>query len=405
MPSFRPIINLASRKSTVEKTLEPPSRQGRQEGSLFIGVCRSRVSEENERERYLIGRSIRGESDMGLQTRDKFLWCVERSELIDRNQLAKAVAEIDTTDPQAADDCDRLADALIDRKLLTRWQVENLRLGKSAGFILGQYKILGLLGSGQSGKVYLAEHRFFLRLRVLKILPVSRVNDTLWTTRFYNGAFIGSRVNHRNVAETFDIGAHKRHHFIVMEYVEGDSLQSIVAKQGALEWPAAVDYIRQAAEALAHLHATGIVHRDLKPSHLMVDNQGTVRLIDFSLARRIEESRASTLEANVDTEWGTVGFLAPEQGLDPSLVDRRTDIYSLGCTLYFLLTGHPPFAPRRNIVQRILMHQAADPPDVSVSRPDVPPKLANLCSRMMARSPDARPQTAAVVVSELAEIH
>jgi serine/threonine protein kinase len=341
---------------------------------------------------------------MGLQTREQFLWCVERSELVDRNQLAQAVAEIEAVDPHAATDCDRLADALIERKLLTRWQVDNLRLGKSSGFILGQYKLLGLLGSGHTSSIFLGEHLTFRVLRAIKVLPVSRVSSAAWLARFVNGANAGACVNNRNVAGVFDIGVHRKHHYWVMEYVDGCDLQTTVAKNGPLEWRVAIDYLRQAAEAVAHLHEIGFVHRDVKPSHLMVDKQGVVRLLDLSMARRMGQQNVPTLAADDEPEWETLDFLAPEQAHDPNLIDPLTDIYSLGCTLFYLLAGHPPFGPGRNKVQRILMHQTAEPPDLDDFRRDVPPKLAKLCSRMMARSPDDRPQTAAEVIAELAAI-
>jgi serine/threonine protein kinase len=338
---------------------------------------------------------------MNSQTREQFLWCIERSELVERHQLAQAVAEIEAADLQAANDCDRLAAALIERKLLTPWQVENLRLGKSSGFILGQYKLLGLLGWGQSALVYLGEHLQLRVLRALKVLPVSKVNSAAWIARFYNGPSLGTRVNHRNVAVTHDIGVQKKHHYIVMEHVEGSDLQTIVAKHGPLEWRLAANYIRQAAEAVAHLHDRGIVHRDVKPAHVMVDKSGIVRLLDLSMASSIEGKSEQMVGSHEEAEWETFDYLAPEQARDPSLVDPRTDIYGLGCTLYYLLTSHPPFAPGRNNVQRILLHQTADPPPISDFRRDVPPGLANLCSRMMARSPADRPQTANEVVAEL----
>ena len=341
---------------------------------------------------------------MNGQTREQFLSCIERSEVVESSRLSQALAEIEAGDPQAATACDRLADALIERKLLTRWQVDYLRAGKSSGFILGQYKLLGLLGSGYTSSIYLGEHRMTTALRAIKVLPVSRVSSAPWMARFFNGASASAHIKHRNVAGTFDIGVHKKHYYIVMEYVEGESLQTVVAKQGPLEWRVAADYIGQAAEAVAHLHEIGFVDRDVKPSHLMVDKQGVVRLLDLSLARRLGQENVPTVAADDEPEWETLDFLAPEQARDPNLVDPLTDIYSLGCTLFYLLAGHPPFAPGRNTVQRILMHQTAEPPDLGDFRRDVPPKLADLCSRMMARSPDDRPQTAAEVVAELTAI-
>jgi serine/threonine protein kinase len=349
-------------------------------------------------------RVVDARSCMNGQTREDFLWCIERSDVVEKNRLAEAVAQIEVADPQAATDCDRLADALIERKLLTRWQVDFLRAGKSSGFILGQYKLLGLLGSGHSSSIFLGEHRMTTALRAIKVLPVSRVSSAAWLARFVNGANAGACVNHRNVAGVFDIGVHRKHHYWVMEYVDGCDLQTTVVKNGPLEWRVAVDFIRQAAEALAHLHEIGFVHRDVKPSHLMVDKQGVVRLLDLSLARRLGQENVPTLAADDEPEWETLDFLSPEQARDPNLVDPRTDIYSLGCTLFYLLTSHPPFAPGRNKVQRILMHQTAEPPDLGEFRRDVPPKLATLCSRMMARSPDDRPQATAEVVAKLTVI-
>jgi eukaryotic-like serine/threonine-protein kinase len=343
-------------------------------------------------------------SYMNGQTREQFLSCIERSEVVEKNRLAQAVAEIDAADPHAATDCDGLADGLIERKLITRWQADMFRLGKSSGFILGQYKLLGLLGAGHSWSIFLGEHRLFHVLRAIKVLPVRRINNAAWIARFVNGASAASLVNHRNVLGAFDVGVHGKHHFIVMEYVDGCDLQTVVANQGPLEWRVAVDYIHQAAEAVAHLHQIGFVHRDVKPSHLMVDKQGVVRLLDLSMARRLGQQNVPTLAADDEPEWETLDFLAPEQARDPNLVDQRTDIYSLGCTLFYLLAGHPPFAPGRNTVQRILMNQTAEPPDLGDFRCDVPPKLADLCSRMMARSPDDRPQAAAEVVAELTAI-
>jgi serine/threonine protein kinase len=241
-------------------------------------------------------------------------------------------------------------------------------------------------------------------LRALKVLPVSRVNSAAWFARFCNGAYVATRVSHQNVAGSYDIGVQKKHHFIVMEYVDGANLQTIVANHGPLEWHTAVNYLRQAAEGVAHLHERGIIHRDVKPAHLVVDRNGTVRLLSLSMARSTDGRSSPMTGSDEETEWESYDFLAPEQARDPALVDPRTDIYSLGCTLYFLVTSHPPFAPGSNRVQRILMHQANDPPDVSESRPDVPPILANLCSRMMARSPDDRPQTATEVIAGLISI-
>src|SRR5262249_50679513 len=163
-----------------------------------------------------------------------------------------------------------------------------------------------------------------------KFLPVSRVNDLAWFSRFRNEASAGARINHRNVVGAFDMGVHKKHFYIVMEYVEGDNLQSIVERQGPLKWSTAVDFIRQAAEGLAHLHRVGMVHRDVKPSHLRVEKNGVVRLTNLSMARSIDQTNRAIPMPPDQADWETFDFLAPEQARDREVVDPRTDIYSLG---------------------------------------------------------------------------
>jgi eukaryotic-like serine/threonine-protein kinase len=168
---------------------------------------------------------------MNVAPPDQFLVCIERSGLVEEVRLAEAIAEIAATDPQARSDSNMLAGHLIEQKLLTRWQADNLLQGKSSGFVLGQYKLLGLLGTGHSSSVYLGEHLMTTALRAIKVLPVSRASSAAWMARFSNGAIVGARVSHRNVAGTFDIGLHKKHHYVVIEYVDGSNLHAIVVKQ------------------------------------------------------------------------------------------------------------------------------------------------------------------------------
>jgi serine/threonine-protein kinase len=206
-----------------------------------------------------------------------------------------------------------------------------------------------------------------------------------------------------NVEQLFDISQVKRYHFLVLEYIEGEDLQSMVERRGPLDYRSAADIIRGASMGLAAIHEKGVVHRDIKPSHLMLDRSGAVKILDLSLAGFTKERSLSAIDADENAIWSTFDYLPPEQAVDVYLVDPRTDIYSLGCVLFFLMTGHPPTASRPT-VGRILMHQNLERPDVMEERPEVPRALADLCSRMMAKSPDDRPQTARQVVEELATI-
>jgi eukaryotic-like serine/threonine-protein kinase len=341
--------------------------------------------------------------DMSKIAPEKFIECVERSGLVAKDELARALAFWKGADPAAFDDSERFAISLIETKLLTRWQADNLLLAKSSGFILGQFKLLNVLGTGRSWSVYLAEHAMTHMLRAIIVLPVSRVNNSPWLARFLHLAMATANVKHPNITLAYDINREKKHHYVVMEYVEERVLRAFVELQGPLDPQSAADFVRQAAQGLAHAHARGLVHRDIKPNHLMIEKQGTVKLLDWSMSRFIGEQTAPLTAADDESRWTTFDYLAPEQSLDVDLVDPRTDIYGLGCTLHYLLTGRPPFASRPQI-ERPIMHQSSKRPNVRDERPDVPQPLAELCSRMMARSPDERPQGAAAVVAKLVAI-
>jgi eukaryotic-like serine/threonine-protein kinase len=334
---------------------------------------------------------------------EKFIECVERSGLVAKYDLTRVLAIWKGADPAASDDSERFANSLIEAKLLTQWQANSLLLAKSSGFFLGQFKLLNVLGAGRSWSVYLGEHAMTRVLRAIIVLPVSRVNNSPWLARFLRLATATADLKHPNITLAYDINKEKKHHYVVMEYVDGWDLQAFVEDQGPLDPQNAANVVRQAAQGLAHAHARGLVHRDIRPNHLMIDKQRIVKLVDWSMSRFIGEQTASLIAADDESRWTTFDFLAPEQALDVDLADPRTDIYGLGCTLRYLLTGRPPSASRPQI-ERTMIHQSSKRPNVSDERPDVPQPLAELCSRMMARSPDERPQSAAEVVAELAVI-
>ncbi len=175
-------------------------------------------------------------------------------------------------------------------------------------------------------------------------------------------------------------------YFIVMEYIDGHDLQRMVEAGGPMEFDRAADYIRQAAEGLGHAHARNLVHCDVKPSNLLVNNQGVIKILDLGLARL---NQSDDGREPGEPTFGTVDYMAPEQALGAADLDYRADIYSLGCTLYFLLTGHPPF-PDGTLAQRIVKHQTQQPRDILAERPGAPPVLVDLCRRMMAKQPDQR---------------
>jgi len=334
-------------------------------------------------------------------TVDTFLDLVRRSGLIEPDQLAGALRELKAqTDGKLPAEADPIAEKLIDAGLLTRWQCEKLMEGRHKGFFLKKYKLLDHLGTGGMSTVYLAEHVLMQRRVAIKILPKSRVEDSSYLARFHREAQAAAALDHRNIVRAYDVDNENDVHFLVMEYVEGRDLSQIVKRDGPLDYAEAADYIRQGAEGLAHAHQSGLIHRDVKPANLLVDQKNVVRVLDLGLARFTDEDRASLTVAYDENVLGTADYLAPEQALDSHGVDARADIYSLGCSLYYLLTGHPPF-PEGTLPQRLIAHQKEPPPSILEDRPDAPQDLIEICMRMMAKKPKHRYQTAAEAAEAL----
>jgi serine/threonine-protein kinase len=328
---------------------------------------------------------------------DKFLELFRRSELVETDRIERTLAELREKGGGALpDDVDALAGQLVDSGLITRWQADKLLDGKHKGFFLGKYKLLDHLGSGGMSTVYLAEHIHMHRRVAIKVLPQSRVEDSSYLDRFYLEAKAAAALSHPNIITAFDIDNQDKIHFLVMEYVEGRDLQTMVKEQGPLDYQTAADYMGQAAAGLEHAHNAGLVHRDIKPANLLVDSKGTVKLLDLGLALFADQNHPSLTIAHDENVLGTADYLAPEQAVNSHLVDARADIYSLGCTFYYVLTGRPPFN-EGTLAQRLLAHQKKMPVSIKADRSDAPQEFVDLCNAMMAKSPERRIQTAAEV--------
>jgi len=278
---------------------------------------------------------------------------------------------------------------LEDAGLVTRWQCEKILQGKYKGFFLGKHKLLGHLGSGGMSSVYLAEHLVMKDKRAIKVLPKSKLGNNSYLERFQREAKAIASLNHPNIVRAFDIDNEKDTHYLVMEYVDGADLQSLVRKHGPLPYSVAADYIAQSARGLHHAHEAGLIHRDVKPANILVNKKGIVKVLDLGLALFSEDTDASlTMEYN-DKVLGTADYLPPEQAINSHKIDSRADMYGLGCTLYFLLTGHAPF-PDGSIPSRIIKHQNSMPPDIRKERPDCPGELDGVCVKMMQKDPKFR---------------
>ena len=291
------------------------------------------------------------------------------------------------------EDADFFAAALIAAGLLTRWQSDNLLKGRHKGFFLGKYKLLGHLGTGGMSSVYLAQHVLMNRRVAIKVLPKTRVNDSSYLARFHLEAQAAARLDHANIVRVYDVDSQVDDdgatHYIIMEYVEGRDLHNIVRQDGPLEYRLAANYIAQAAAGLEHAHEAGLIHRDIKPANLLVDLKGTVKVLDLGLAKFSDTDKASLTIAHDENVLGTADYLPPEQAINSHTVDHRADIYSLGCTFYYVLTGHAPF-PEGSLSQRLLYHQTQMPASISIDRPDVPRDLAEICVKMIQKLPQNR---------------
>jgi len=330
-------------------------------------------------------------------TAESFQAILKQSGLIESDQLTSIFRELEANGVDLDDPC-AVAQELVERGLLTLWQADKLLKGKHKGFVLGKYRLLSLLGKGGMSSVYLAEHLVMRRRVAIKVLPAKRVHDTSYLARFHREAQAVAALDHPNIVRAYDVDQEVDNgteiHFIVMEYVDGQSLHDLVVTRGAMAYGEAAEVVRQAADGLAHAHDAGMVHRDIKPGNLLIDSTGVVKILDLGLARFFEDKEDESLTiAHEEKVLGTADYLAPEQALDSHKVDLRADIYSLGCTVYFLLTGHPPFT-EGTLAQRLMSHQTKEPPPIESDRPDVPYSLLAMIRKMMAKDPDGRYQTA-----------
>jgi len=331
----------------------------------------------------------------------EFLDLAYRSGLLARGSLPPHVEAHPQNDP-AHDPLRAFADNLIAEGRLTRFQAEKLLTGRWRGFtISGKYRLLEHLGRGGMGDIYLCEHIRMGRKVALKVLPRQQAEDPASLERFYREAKAVALLDHPHIVRAHDIDHEDKLHFLVLEFVDGCNLHDFVRKNGTLAPGRAAHYIRQAALGLEHAHKARLVHRDMKPGNLILDRQGTVKLLDMGLARFFDDTAAYVEKFEAGYIIGTADYVAPEQ-INDGNVDVRADIYSLGGTFYYLLVGKSPFQDGTT-PQKMIWHQVRQPRSLRLLRPDVPEGLVRIIEKMMAKEAGRRYQTPAEVVVALDE--
>ena len=323
----------------------------------------------------------------------EFVANLKRSRLVTADDLAQARAATPSDPPEDASI--RLAKTLIARGLLTTYQARKILAGATRGFFLGSYRILRSLGEGGMGKVYLAVHETDGNRVAIKVLPPSKAIDGGQAlSRFRREMELSRRASHPNLARTIDVGQDGDVHFMILEYVSGESLYQLVKhpKGGPLRVTDAARYFLKVIDGLEAAHHVGLIHRDIKPSNLMVTPDGDARILDLGLARLIDDVEGGLTRHNVVI--GTLDYASPEQLGDAARADRRSDLYSLGCTIHFALAGHPPFEGG-DVVNKIFKQRMDDPEPLERVARGVPSAFAAVVRKLMNKAPNDRYQSAA----------
>jgi len=353
---------------------------------------------------------------MAVDSLANFVDMLITNRLLTPDQLNKVTTEL----LSRIRDSRTLAKDLVQRGWLTVYQVNQLFNGHGKDLVLGAYRILDLLGEGGVSQVFRAWHTGKRVTVALKVVRKELLSNTEAVRQFQQETKTIAGLSHPNIVQTLEADTIGGTHFFAMEYIEGLDLQKLVKLSGPLPIQQACDYIRQAALGLQHAHERCLVHRDIKPANLfLVTPPGqldptdarktmqigsTIKILDWGLAdMRVPAAAGKQEAANTlmrEETIGTADYLAPEQAVDATTVDIRADIYSLGCAFYYLLTGQPPFAGG-SLLQKLLKHRESPPPPLQEKRPEVPPGVIAIATKMVAKKPEDRYRTPASVAMAL----
>lgn len=345
---------------------------------------------------------------MTIDTVNNLIDALHSERLLDAEQIAQLTPALLNGHKRPLE----LAHHLVRAGWLTEYQVRHLFDGRSTRLVLGNYCIVDRLGEGGVSEVYKAWDRVKRRHVVVKVMRQDLASKADAIRQFERELQAVTRLNHHNIIRTHDAACAGNSHYFTMEHVDGTDLGKVVQHSGALPIAEACDYVRQVAAGLQYAHTMGLVHRDIKPANLFLiippghDSPApgvswkrpadpVIKILDWGLARlqspQGEGDPFASCSVNREEGMliGTADYIAPEQARDPRLVDIRADIYSLGCTFYYLLTGQPPF-PGTSLMQKLLQHQEEEPAAIQTLRPEVPEELAAIVRKMLAKQPEQR---------------
>jgi molecular chaperone DnaK len=342
---------------------------------------------------------------MAMSVRD-FVQGIEDSGLLSSEQISRFR---DNLEREQNNHLETLAKALVKGGLLTRFQVGRILKRRHLGLILANNVLLEKIGEGGMGQVFRAQHKTMKRTVAVKVLNSKSTQDEYSNRRFQREVQAAAQLNHPNIVAAFDASEEHGQNFLVMEYVDGIDLQTYVEQAGRIPCEKAVDFTLQTAKGLQYAHNKGIVHRDIKPGNLLLDKDGVIKILDMGLARfnDIADVDGDSEDDSLTSDnqiVGTVDFMAPEQASDSKKVDHLCDIYSLGCTFYFLLTAEAPFF-RSSLINTLIAHRADPIPDVREKATNVPDEVVNLIKGMLRKKPEHRTRSMQKVIEVLKNVY
>lgn len=348
---------------------------------------------------------------MQIETAESLSDALRSSGLFDKEQLLVVLDDLNAH----KGDFPSLLRHLVQKKRLTVYQLRKVIHGKTNELFLGPFIISDRIGEGGMGKVYRATQVRMRREVALKVVRTSLLNNPLVRKRYDREVETASSMHHPNIVGVYDAGEFEGRYYLAMEFVDGIDLSRMMREFRSLEIVEVCEYMRQASLGLQYAHDQGLVHRDIKPSNIVVAGERhlpqaseppIVKLLDMGLVRTVgfeEDGVGGGDLTRAGTVVGTPDYMAPEQAKNSRGVDSRADLYSLGCTMYFLLTGQSPF-PTGTPIEKLLKHQLEAPTPVQALRPNVPTSVAEVISRLILKDPNQRIQSAAEVAHLLAPL-